>query len=242
MSDMNGLQNPNPQPNQAPYQPAQQAQPDQSAYMPPVQQTQPVQPDQSAYMPPVQQMQPVQPNQAAYMPPVQPMQPIQQTAPVQAAYQQPLQQYQPAQAAYQPAQQYQPVQPQPAQQFQPEQPVDETPEEKKAGNRLSRISLILQIAGVAISSIISSLEAYAATGIGEYSYSMPDTLNYILSFAISGTYIASIILMIIARVKYKKNKFAKVLMWIYIGEAALAVVTVVLVWLFFAALCTACNM
>lgn len=71
---------------------------------------------------------------------------------------------------------------------------------------------------------------------------MPDTLNYILSFAISGTYIASIILMIIARVKYKKNKFAKVLMWIYIGEAALAVVTVVLVWLFFAALCTACNM
>ena len=41
---------------------------------------------------------------------------------------------------------------------------------------------------------------------------------------IGGSYIASWVLMIIARVKYKESVFAKVLMWVYIGLAILGTI------------------
>ena len=42
------------------------------------------------------------------------------------------------------------------------------------------------------------------------------------------TYIAAWVLMIIARVKYKKSVFAKVLMWVYIGLLVAAIIAVII--------------
>ena len=49
----------------------------------------------------------------------------------------------------------------------------------------------------------------------------------VLSSFGSVTYIAAWVLMIIARVKYKKSVFAKVLMWVYIGMLVAAVILVI---------------
>ena len=51
---------------------------------------------------------------------------------------------------------------------------------------------------------------------------------------------ASIIMMIIARVKDKKSVFAKVLMWIWIGLISLGIIGIVLVILFTVWLCSQC--
>ena len=50
----------------------------------------------------------------------------------------------------------------------------------------------------------------------------------VLSLLYGASYIASWVLMIIARVKYKHSVFAKVLMWLYIGLLILAVVGVII--------------
>ena len=50
----------------------------------------------------------------------------------------------------------------------------------------------------------------------------------VLSLLYGASYIASWVLMIIARVKYKNSVFAKVLMWLYIGLLILAVVGVII--------------
>jgi len=46
----------------------------------------------------------------------------------------------------------------------------------------------------------------------------------ISSLAEAGAYIASVVLMIIVRVKDRKNLFGKILMWVYIAEAILSVI------------------
>ena len=65
--------------------------------------------------------------------------------------------------------------------------------------------------------------------IDELSSSSLEPLTYISSMIVGGTYIASWVLMIIARVKYKESKFAKVLMWVYIGILAASVIALVLI-------------
>lgn len=104
-----------------------------------------------------------------------------------------------------------------------------TPEEKaqrkKKANLLCIISLILQvtpeIAGGIISAVAESLEKMSSGSLFE-------PLAYISSLVIGGSYIASWVLMIIARVKYKESKFAKVLMWVYIGIIAIFIALIIL--------------
>lgn len=47
--------------------------------------------------------------------------------------------------------------------------------------------------------------------------------------AVIASYIASFVLMIIVRVKYPKNIFGKVIMWIYIGELILGILAILFV-------------
>ena len=55
-----------------------------------------------------------------------------------------------------------------------------------------------------------------------------------------GAWVASWVLMIVVRVKYKTSTFGKVLMWIYIIGAILSVLAVIAIIAFFAAAFAAC--
>lgn len=105
-----------------------------------------------------------------------------------------------------------------AQQPYAQQAGGETPEEKKNANRLCIISLVLYL-----SPIIWGL--FNSRGFG------------LISGACS---IAAIVLMIVARVKYPKNTFAKVLMWIYIAFFILGVITLILAWIFLIEIINSC--
>jgi hypothetical protein len=58
--------------------------------------------------------------------------------------------------------------------------------------------------------------------------STSDIMAVLVSVLFGGSYIASWVLMIMARVKYKESKFAKVLMWIYIGILAAGIIAVII--------------
>lgn len=188
----------------------------------------------------------IQPNQNPGIPPFDPQmaqpfqQPVQQVQ--QPAYQQPVQQ--PVQPIQQPVQQ--PVYQQPAyQQMYPQQyqqtqyagnnaplgvqPADMyTPEEqakrRKQANILCIISLVLQVAPEVLTSVFSGM----VESLGDIS-NVTEPITYGYSILAGGTYIASWVLMIIARVKYKESKFAKILMWVYIGLLAAGVITLVII-------------
>lgn len=188
----------------------------------------------------------IQPNQNPGIPPFDPQmaqpfqQPVQQVQ--QPAYQQPVQQ--PVQPVQQPVQQ--PVYQQPAyQQMYPQQyqqtqyagnnaplgvqPADMyTPEEqskrRKQANILCIISLVLQVAPEVLTSVFSGM----VESLGDIS-NVTEPITYGYSILAGGTYIASWVLMIIARVKYKESKFAKILMWVYIGLLAAGVITLVII-------------
>ncbi len=91
-------------------------------------------------------------------------------------------------------------------------------------NRLCIISLILYFGSSLIAGIINFV-------IGDSGLS-----NAITSLAALGP-LAGIILMIVAKVKYPDNKFAKVLMWVYIGLTVGAIVLAIIAVVFFVALC-----
>ena len=96
----------------------------------------------------------------------------------------------------------------------------ETPEEHAAGNRLSWFSLALMIIaiGCTLTRLHSSFVGY-----------------------ISGTCsLASIVLMITARVKYPNNRFAKVLMIIYIALILLSVIGLIMLGYIIGQACGAC--
>ena len=177
-----------------------------------------------------------QPVQPQYQPqpqqPQQPVQPVYQQQPVygqqpqyQQQYQQPVYQQMPGQYMAQPY-----VDPllMPADEMSPE----ERASRRKKGNLLCFISIGLQIlpyitSGI-LSGIMESLNELAGSNSGL------SAISYILSLATGGSYIASWVMMIIARVKYRENKFAKVLMWVYIGLTvayiAAAILLIVMCW------------
>lgn len=101
--------------------------------------------------------------------------------------------------------------------------------EKKA-NTLCIISLILGVAGVfvipAISAISGTLFNVDPTS-SEAMQELVRTANLIPSFSSGLCTLAALVLMIIARVNYPTNKFAKVLMWIYIVVIAIYVILVI---------------
>ena len=177
-----------------------------------------------------------QPVQPQYQPqpqqPQQPVQPVYQQQPVygqqpqyQQQYQQPVYQQMPGQYMAQPY-----VDPllMPADEMSPE----ERASRRKKGNLLCFISIGLQIlpyitSGI-LSGIMESLNELAGSNLGL------SAISYILSLATGGSYIASWVMMIIARVKYRENKFAKVLMWVYIGLTVAyitaAILLIVMCW------------
>lgn len=106
-----------------------------------------------------------------------------------------------------------------------------TPEErssrKKKANLLCFISLALHFVPEMLSGAFRAIIEQA----GRSSDIASTTEFFTSAFALftGGAYIASWVLMIIARVKFKESKFAKVLMWVYIGILALGVLAVILV-------------
>ena len=184
----------------------------------------------------------VQPVQQPQIPPVDPQmgQPIQQPVYQQPVQQQPVQQpvYQPLQPdPNQPAYMYQPPY-QPQTQYVPGnnatlgiQQADlytpaEQSERRKKANILCIISLVCQFAPEVLAGIFSGI----VESIDDLSSnSSLEPLTYVSSTIVFATYVASWVLMIIARVKYKESKFAKVLMWVYIGILAASVIAIILV-------------
>jgi len=174
----------------------------------------------------------VQPVQQPQIPPVDPQmgQPVYQQ-PVQQQVQQPVYQ-QPAYEQYY----QQPYQPQPQyvqgnnatlgiNQTDLYTPAEQSERRKKA-TILCIISLVCQFAPEIISGVFSGV----LNSLDELtSNSSLEPITYAFSLLTGGTYIASWVLMIIARVKYKESKFAKVLMWVYIGILAASVIALVLI-------------
>ena len=173
----------------------------------------------------------------------EPSQPVLQPQPYQQPQmQQPYQPMvqQPQQQAFVPQTQ-QPVQPQYQQQHQMQQPQyqqqysapsqtgntveeDEMAKRMKISNRFSLISLICHLSYFFGIFVVGGIEyALEAGGSTDTSVAMQ-----IVSTIVGTAFTASIVFMIIARVKCKKATFAKVLMIIYIVEIALLVIIVVL--------------
>ena len=108
----------------------------------------------------------------------------------------------------------------------------ETPEDKKAAEKLCIISLICMYAGPAVFGAMFYGLEYLGESLGS---EVVQYLSLIPGILYCASWVAAIVLMIMARVKYPKNTFAKVLMWIYIGQAILSVIAVIL----FVILCAA---
>lgn len=167
-----------------------------------------------------------------------PVQPQFQPQPYQPMVQQPQQQQvfvpqqqQPVQPQYQ--QNYQP-QPQYQQQYQPQYSApsqtgntveeDEMAKRMKISNRFSLISLICHLSYFFGIFVVGGIEYALETG-GSTDTSVA---MQIVSTIVGTAFTASIVFMIIARVRCKKATFAKVLMIVYIVEIALLVIIVVL--------------
>ena len=160
-------------------------------------------------------------------PQVQPVTQAQPT-PAQPSYQQPVYQQPVYQQQMQP--QYMVQQP-----YQADKKITEydlmTPAEQAARRKnatiLCLISLGLHFIPETISGFLTSVlekisEASSVSNVSEIG-------TILISLLFGGSYIASWVLMILARVKYKESKFAKVLMWVYIGILAAGILAFILV-------------
>ena len=102
---------------------------------------------------------------------------------------------------------------------------------KKTANKLCTISLILQLAGILLFILRLTFDA-------DNQIFNSELLGYPVTVVACSAYYASWVLMIIARVRFKKSVFAKILMWVYIG----IVVLIILAIIAFIAWCmTACS-
>ena len=86
----------------------------------------------------------------------------------------------------------------------------ETEEERKSAHTLCILSLVLYF-GASIIGAILSLVAEPLAALSPLSN------------------LAGIVLMIVARVKYPNNTFAKVLMWVYISLIAISIILIVVI-------------
>ena len=153
----------------------------------------------------------------------------------QPQFQQPYQQYQqPYQQPY--PQQYQQVQqgymdPQYAANRELTATDLMTPEELSDRRKKATIFCIISLALHFIPGFISGTLTSIVETITETSsnFNSAEPVSLLISILFGGSYIASWVLMIIARVKYKESKFAKVLMWVYIGILAAGILAVVLI-------------
>lgn len=126
----------------------------------------------------------------------------------------------------------------------------ETPEDKKKGNMWSWISLgcflgrfvvdvaIAFVSGMATSlfSAIDDVEKIgeATTVVSEMIFTIGTCASYAMS-------IAALVIMIYVRVKYPKNIFGKVLMWVYIVSFVIYIILMVAFIIACGIACAACT-
>ena len=115
---------------------------------------------------------------------------------------------------------------------QPEQSKDVFDENIK-GNKLCILSLILKYAVGFIGGGIIELFSNIFPSVSD---SVADLIFGTLFSLVGISSLAAFVLMVVVRVKYPKNTFGKVLMWIYIVEIILAIIAIVLIFL----MCMAC--
>lgn len=125
-----------------------------------------------------------------------------------------------------------------------------TEEEKKQANLLCIISLSLYLLPIIIYLILVFISAgatasriddpyYVESQISNNSATL-DAVFSIFSLLACGSFIAAIVLMIVARVKYPQSVFAKVLMWVYIVMFIIAVIGIAIVAISCAIACGNC--
>lgn len=96
----------------------------------------------------------------------------------------------------------------------PKEPISPVKEENKEAQKLCIASLICMYAGSTISAVLSFIVPVLAPLFGTCAGLSP---------------IAAIVLMIMARIKYPNNKFAKILMWVYIAQIILAILLFIII-------------
>lgn len=103
---------------------------------------------------------------------------------------------------------------------------DMTPEDAHNANMLCIISLVCHFAVPVLVSFFTSIIS-GVNGAGDISNASNAAIRLFTS--ISGiSVLASWVLMIIVRVKYKESTFGKVVMWIYIGLLILSIVAIII--------------
>lgn len=108
--------------------------------------------------------------------------------------------------------------------------IKETPEEKKKANILCWISLALFFGPSFLSQFMTT---FLTKGSMEYSQ-----FTKVFGTLAGACALGGLVLMIVARVKYPKNMFAKVLMWVIIGITIAIVVFTIVMALFVTVICS----
>ena len=106
--------------------------------------------------------------------------------------------------------------------------------------KLSWISLICYLAPIVLG-IIGTILNTIVQGSSLPSDTYYNVVSGVLGSAGGASRIAAWVLMIVARVKCPQNKFAKVLMWVYIGILIASVLAAIVLIIFLAAMCHACT-
>ena len=112
-----------------------------------------------------------------------------------------------------------------------------SPEENERANILCVISLVCEVIPLFLQGIVTSLMT-VATGRKDPGFS---AVLYGVTSSLSGIFfIAGIVLLIIVRVKYPKNIFGKVLMWVYIVIGVIMLLLLIAAVVLLIAACNAC--
>lgn len=112
-----------------------------------------------------------------------------------------------------------------------------SPEENKRANILCVISLACEVGPMFLNGILSALlTVNGVWNVGDAQAFM-ENIGGVLSGLL---FIAGIVLLIIVRVKYPKNVFGKVLMWVYIVIGVIMLLLMIAAMVFLMVACNAC--
>ncbi len=112
-----------------------------------------------------------------------------------------------------------------------------SPEENKRANILCVISLACEVVPMFLNGILSALLTVNGTWYVGDAQAFMESIGSVLSGLL---FIAGIVLLIIVRVKYPKNVFGKVLMWVYIVIGVIMLLLVIAAMVFLMVACNAC--
>lgn len=110
------------------------------------------------------------------------------------------------------------------------------PQQTKNVSKNRKTSKILSIISLCINVLVFGYLTFIL--IADKDYILVSSFHSdMIAYALVPGFIVSVILMIIARVKDRKNKMAFVLMWVYIAEAIIVTIGLVVLFLFFYLMC-----